>query len=173
MDEQVPVNIAQWILWVAPVVFTAIGTVWWFYTKVWYPGQQELQKKRHEEAQKQRDHERHIAQLNATQQVEAKKEEQEHLQKSQSSALEAVLGVNTKLIEHLIEQGNGRSNEMVRQLTLMANSLIKMESMIGVVNRDWARVDEIVADIDIEMNTLKSMMVAILKRYNIEIPDDE
>lgn len=173
MDEQVPVNVAQWVLWVAPVLISAVGAGWYFFTKIYYPAQQELQKKRHEEAQKQRDHERAVAELTAKQQADSQKEQQHHVQTSQSSALEAVLGVNTKLIEHLIEQGNGRSTEMVRQLTTMANSLIKMEGMISIANRDWSRIDEIVGDIDTELSTLKEMIRAVLMKHGIKLPEDE
>lgn len=173
MDEQIPTNVAQWVLWVAPVLISAAGASWYFFTKIYYPGQAELQRKRHEEAQKQRDHERALAELTAKQQVESKRDEQEHRERAQSSALEAVLGVNTKLIEHLIEQGNGRSAQMIEKLTMMANSLIRMEGMISAVNRDWSRVDEVVGDIDIGLNRLDSMVTAILKKHNIEIPRDE
>lgn len=173
MDEQVPVNVTQWVLWVAPVLISAVGAGWYFFTKIYYPGQLELQKNRHAEAQKQRDHERAVAELTAKQQADSQKEQQHHVQTSQSSALEAVLGVNTKLIEHLIEQGNGRSTEMVRQLTTMANTLIKMEGMISIANRDWSRIDEIVGDIDTELNSLKDMLTAIIIRYDIRLPEDE
>jgi hypothetical protein len=173
MDEQTPASIAQWVLWVTPVILSAVGASWYFFTKIWFPNQQELQRKRHEENQKQRDHERAVAELTAKQQVESKKDQQDHIQKSQGDALEAVLGVNTKLIEHLIEQGNGRSTEMVRQLAIMANTLIKMEGMMQVANRDWSRIDEIVADIDTELNTLKEMVRSVLVKHGIKLPEDE
>lgn len=172
-EQDVPVNVAQWVLWIAPILITAVGAGWYFFTKIYFPSQQELQKKRHEEAQKQRDHERALAELTVKQQVESKKDEQEHLQKSQGDALEAVLGVNTKLIEHLIEQGNGRSTEMVRQLAVMANSLVRMEGMVSTTNRDWSRIDEIVGDIDTELNVVKEGIRSLLVKHGIKLPEDQ
>lgn len=163
----------QWIIWAVPIVSAAITAIWLFFVKVWFPNQQENQKRRHDEAQRQRDHEQALLELTAKGKLEQNRDEQEYLQKTQGDALQAVLGISTKLIEHLIEQGNGRATEQTRLMTQMSNSLVRMEGMVSAANRDWSRHNEIVGDIDIEMHVMKDMLKTILIKHGIEYVEEE
>lgn len=152
----------------------AIAAIWQFYSRIWFPNQQERQKAQQAEAERQREHEREaakrsaeeqarqreherqMAELAAKSQTEQKKDEQEHLQKSQGDALQALLGITTELIKNLIEQSNGRATRQTEALTQMSSSMIKMESIVGVTGRDWSKMNEILSDIDIELHEIKT-----------------
>jgi len=92
-------------------------------------------------------------------------DQQEHLQGTQSDALKAVLGVNERLVTNLIEMSNGRFRDLEAQIGKLEDvirpslrMLADLKAQMQAVNRDWARVDEIVADIDLVLHRIEAAL---------------
>lgn len=85
--------------------------------------------------------------------VEAARDDREHLQQSQTNALEEVLSVNRQLIDHLLSLSNGKFDGIVKDINLIKTDfdreLSRLEAHVKgladnnrIVISDWAAIVE-------------------------------
>lgn len=118
-------------------------------------------------------------------------------QKTRGDAFTQVLDINKQLIEHVIGLSNGRFDRLAQRMDERLEGIVKtidegekaqaaeiskltealnrvtgimteLKGSMSVVNRDWSRWSEIVADIDQEMNTIKELIKALLVKTGIK-----
>lgn len=126
---------------VLSILISGVSAFWVFYTTKVIPAQQE--RRRFLES--------------ASQTKEA--DQREHLQRTQSDALQQVLQLNTDMAKYLMEMSNGRMAKLVEAQGQLVGLLTKMEANTQVVTREWSRIEEVLADIDLELREIKGALL--------------
>ena len=80
----------------------------------------------------------------------------EHLQKSQGDALSSSLAILDRLIDNLMATNNGRLGKIEERLGSILGTMRKIEGQQTITNRDWSRIEEILADIDLVLHRLEN-----------------
>jgi len=82
----------------------------------------------------------------------------EFTERTQGGALEQVLSLNEKLIDRLLIRVQDANTAQMERLDRMIGLLTRVEGAIGIMVRDWSRIDEILSDIDLELHEIKGVV---------------
>ncbi len=80
----------------------------------------------------------------------------DHLQKSQTDTLASHLSLTDRAFNHIMETSNGRMKAIEERLGQVIGILRNIEGQQTITNRDWSRMEEILADIDAAMHEIKT-----------------
>lgn len=139
----------DWLNWAlgSTTLLSAVAAFWTWYTKSYLPAKQAEQ-----ERERERQHKQNL-------------DQQDFLQETQSNALEALLGITGKTIDHLIALSNGRFDELARSLSDVDEKLRQLNSRMAhietqaeMTQRDWSRINEIQSDIDLVLHRIESAL---------------
>lgn len=127
---------SEWLVALLASLPGATAAIWLWWTKVYLPAKQ---------AQEAIESERKY-----TQDID----QQEHLQQSQTDSLKALLEITKRLIDHLITLTD-RQDEKLRD---MRKQLSDIKTVNDLTLRDWSRVNEVIADIDLVMHRIETAL---------------
>ena len=96
--------------------------------------------------------------------IKTSDDSREYEQSTNTGALNQVIELNQNLVKFLI----GLYDKMLVTLGQLPRLMGDVKTQMEISNRDRVRIDEILADIDQELHTIKELLRAELSRRNIE-----